>query len=35
MEKTTELLFLKKKIHELIQDKVDIDEVQQHAAREL
>lgn len=35
MEKTTELLFLKKRVHELLQDKADVDEVHRQAQREI
>jgi len=35
MERSTELLFLKKRVHELLQDKADVDEVQRQAEREI
>lgn len=35
MEKTTELLFLKKKIQELLQEKVEIDDVRNNMTRDI
>ena len=35
MEKTTELLFLKKKLQELLSEKIEVDEVRDQAQKEM